>query len=125
MQITISYKEINTRREGDNVISNPQIIATLADASELTGSEKQVAWAQDLRIGSIRYLAEKMIFAETKVGNGLYDVAQLDAAISKINGLFPKVADKLAAITSAKVWINGRGDDAMTVLRNQAIYARD
>ena len=116
MQITIHALESNAR-SGDTAILNG-LQVEITDAPALTGSEKQAAWAAEIREESIRLLADKALMALTKVNNGLYDAAELDAAIAKINTeLMPRAAAGVSGITSAKIWIDNRGLDAGRVIQ--------
>lgn len=116
MQITIHALESNARSSDTAILNGLRVEIT--DAPTLTGSEKQAAWAAEIREESIRLLAEKALLALTKVSNGLYAAAELDAAIEKINAeLMPRAAAGIASITSAKIWIDNRGLDAGRVMQ--------
>lgn len=72
------------------------------DLADLTGSEKQVSWASDIRAYEINMVEERMrqLIRAGKAGN--QDKAYAQAG---------QVITHLAAKDSAKFWIDNRGQD--------------
>lgn len=107
MQITIRAIENNSRTDNIAILNGLRV--EIIDAPELIGSEKQVAWAADIREQSIALLAKKALAALIK-GNGVtYDADELDAAIARINNeMMTQLADMLQDATLAKAWIENR-----------------
>ena len=120
MIIIITAIENNNRDSNNTAILNG-IAVEIANAPDLIGSEKQVAWASQIRKDSVALLA-KAALAKIAPGNGtLYNGGELDAAIARINAeLMPRLAPMIAKITSARVWIDNRGLDAARVAQAAA-----
>lgn len=94
---------------------------------ELTGSENQVKWANEIRAAAIDDFALYGL-SRVKDADGVvlakaqWRTAAWQAALEKLNDRLAGYADRLAAITSAKDWIeaaNGQKDAAtiMALLR--------
>lgn len=109
MQITIAATENNERRSG---IANLNGIAVNVIGANLTGTDKQIAWAESIMASAIREVANRALNRVSS--NGLFDAAALDATIAKINDGLEGIVAKLEG-SSATKWIDTRhfGADAI------------
>lgn len=114
MQISVSITELNARIDGIATVNGINVIIT---DSPLSGSEKQVAWAEDIRRKSVLMLADKALNMLTTSDSLLsVDGSELDAAVERINSeICPAIAAKIDGITDARTWIDNRGLDAAYV----------
>lgn len=85
----------------------------IVDAPALVGTEKQVAWAEDIRKGAIEDFVHAGLRARKADGRRLIDAAfrteAWEAAIAEANEVLKEYAAKLATITDAKAWIEAAG----------------
>jgi len=82
----------------------------ILDAPALTGSPKQVAWAETIRAASIKdFVVAGMERKQLPDGRWLkretWLSPEVDAAVAQINAAVAPAAAKLAAYTAAKDWI--------------------
>ena len=115
MNITITTIENNSRDSSNNAILNG-LNVEIDNGSKLTGSEKQIAWATQIRKDAILLLAKTALSKICKTDGTLFNGDELDAAITQINSeLMPRLATMIEPITSSRVWIDNRGLDAARV----------
>lgn len=116
MKIIIHTIENNQRKNGEAVLNGLRV--EVIDATAIEGSEKQVAWANEIREQSIVKLANKALATVAKSwDNGThYNAEELDAGIARINNeMMPVIAKRLESVTSARTWIDNRHLDAAQI----------
>jgi hypothetical protein len=99
--------------------SNETISLKVEDLPALSGSEKQISWAESIRSGTI---SEQIIgkfdrLRQRGMANGS-DQATIDAGMAKaVDQLNAGVAKLIDRETSAKFWIDNRNFDIMLAAR--------
>lgn len=94
----------------------------------LTGSPKQIAWAEAIRIAAItdtcKAAMEKVQMADGNwLKNACWMTPEVLAAVDKLNQHVERVAAALAPHTSAKAWIEAH-DGSKSQLTVRALLAR-
>ncbi|KAB7765387.1 hypothetical protein [Xanthomonas sp. LMG 12461] len=114
MNIIISLIEFNPRR--DNFVTVNGFDVHLSGAN-LTGSEKQIAWAEKIIINAARAIADGR-FCKLP---SLPTIEQAEKEIATINAFFAQHMSKLAG-TKAADWIDLRdhGWEAFSVMLQKA-----
>lgn len=93
----------------------------IVDAPALVGTEKQVAWAEDIRKAAIEDLVMAGLRARKVDGRPLADASirteAWETALAEANDALKQFAAKLATITDAKAWIEaaGRSKSMLTI----------
>lgn len=77
------------------------VMATVA-APDLEGSDKQIAWASDVRRAQVEVVAEEVVRCRRRVARDETAAARFDAMIKDL-------FDRMTAETSAGAWIDRRG----------------
>lgn len=112
MEIKVTAIEKNTRRNGVAIVNGVNV--EIIDAPALAGSEKQVAWAADIRAALIR---DTMMDQLTRMlGGTTVDADKLDNAISQINAHQAQLATPIANVTAAKKWIDNRNNGLRAII---------
>lgn len=112
MQITVTPRYNVSAVKGENPeagFNHAQI--DIVDAPALTGSEKQVAWAERIREEAILDMLDTILRRAGLAGQSrpsfLTD-AHL-ATLAKLNEGAARLAADLATVTDARAWIDARG----------------
>ncbi|MCW0458955.1 hypothetical protein NB717_000023 [Xanthomonas sacchari] len=100
MKVTVALIELNPRRNGQVVVNGFDVSV---EGASLTGSEKQVAWAEKIIADAVRDLAHNR-FCKFPAAPSAEAV---DAEIVKINDFLAEHMPKLDG-TSAADWIDVR-----------------
>lgn len=110
MQITVAVIELNPRR--DNFLTVNGFDVQLSGAN-LTGSEKQIAWAEKIIINAARAIADGRFRKLPSVPT----IEQAEKEIATINAFFAQHMGKLAG-TKAADWIDLRnhGWEAFSIM---------
>ncbi len=106
MNITVSPK---TAGQNNDMIVGFAI--DLIDAPALTGSEKQIAWASEIRASAIQNAIEigalRSVMIDGKpLANASFASPAVDAALAQVARGCTSMAAALATKTSAKAWID-------------------
>lgn len=105
--ITIKAIERNTRDSHNIAMLNG--IDVQIDGLVITGTEKQIAYAQDIATQAVRLWADAELGKRCE--NRLWDGAELDAMIAKLNADINAHAARLSG-KPARVWIDNKGAGA-------------
>ena len=110
MQITINAPIVISSTGAEQPTINGYAI-DVANAPELTGTEKQVAWANAIRTAAIEDMARTGL-TKIKDADGIalakaeWRTDAWQAALDSLNSRLAGHAERLAKITSAKAWID-------------------
>src|SRR5690606_7596609 len=110
--------------------SSAGYLTIVIDTPELRGSEKQVAWAQDIRAKKMRQIAEELAKAAGVVWGAVLqnDVEYINTCCDALDKY---VADpsrapaieqvaQIFAIDDARFWIDNRGDSGVLMMIHSA-----
>lgn len=86
----------------------------LIDAAPLTGSEKQVAWADSIRAQAIRDYVMRgfdmvKLADESRLKHSSFLSDDVQKAVEKINSLLATPSEKLEKFSAAQDWIDAAG----------------
>lgn len=85
----------------------------ISNAPALSGSEKQVAWADAIRAAAIEDLAitamRRLKVDGTTLADASFRTDAWEAAMENLNSNLANFAEKLASVTDAKAWIEAAG----------------
>ena len=124
MQITVSTIHHDERRE---IISGFE--GQIIDGTPLTGTPKQIAWAEKIRDAAVKDYLRAGPIAMTKVGDRWLKhfgrvTPEVTAALATINEGCAKMAEALSTKTSAAAWIDAAGGSTPSLLTIRKIMGR-
>lgn len=109
--------EAEKKRKYDEINQKAAEAAQEYGLPNLTGSEKQTAWANTLRQNWLSD-AEKHIAGYAKNLEAVADTENYETAKAIFEGMKPAVEKRLLEETSARFWIDHRDDDARKFIDN-------
>ena len=114
MQITLRVR-LST---SSNSEVGPKIIGWAYDITDapLTGTERQVTWAEAIRAASIEDFVDAVALRQARLPDGrwlknaTHMTSDVQALVATINGMIAKrLTPSLATATSAKTWLEAAG----------------
>ncbi|WP_140419307.1 hypothetical protein [Sphingobium sp. Z007] len=103
-----------TRTAADGVTSINGYQVEIVDAPVLTGSEKQVAWADSIRTASVEDFIRNIVLGKVRAGdtilaNCCFVTPEWEVAMASLSDGLDKLSQVLGQVETAKAWIDAAG----------------